>query len=107
MAKFSIGDFVLAATAVKGGNKLALHWRGPKRVVRSLNDYTFEVQDLCAPYNVVARHASRLKFYRDSERGVTEDLIAHALHGEGGHLVDKLLECRLGQVAQQWEIHVQ
>ncbi|GMF41277.1 unnamed protein product [Phytophthora fragariaefolia] len=91
MAKFAIGDFVLAASAVKGGSKLALLWRGPNRIVRSLNDYTFEVQDLCAPYGIVVRHASRLQFYRDSERGVTEDLIAHALRGEGGHLFDKLL----------------
>ncbi|POM66150.1 Hypothetical protein PHPALM_18036 [Phytophthora palmivora] len=83
MAKFSIGDLVLEATVIKGGSKLSLHWRDLKRVVRSLNDYTFEVQDICAPYTVTVRHASRLKFYREAGRGVTEDLIAHALHGEG------------------------
>ncbi|EGZ25360.1 hypothetical protein PHYSODRAFT_311863 [Phytophthora sojae] len=86
MATFPIGDFVLAATAIKGGSKLSLYWRGPKRVVRPLNDYTFEVQDICAPYTVTVRHASRLKFYREAGRGFTEDLVAHALHGEGGHL---------------------
>lgn len=107
MAHFSVGDFVLAASAVKGGSKLALKWRGPKRVVRSLNDYTFEVQDLVAPYAVSVRHASRLKFYRDSSRELTEDLVAHVLHGEGGHLVDKFLDCRKNSTSRQWEILVQ
>ncbi|OWZ08695.1 hypothetical protein PHMEG_00018717 [Phytophthora megakarya] len=104
VAKFGIGGFVLADTAVKGGNNLALHWRGPKRVIQSLNDFTFGVQDVYAPYAVTIRHASRLKFYRDSDRGVTEGLIAHVLRGEGGHLVDKLLNC---QIIQQWERLVQ
>ncbi|KAG2778310.1 hypothetical protein PC129_g11345 [Phytophthora cactorum] len=107
MANYSVGDLVLAASAIHSGNKLAVHWRGPKRVVRSLNDYTFEGQDLCASYARTARHASRLKFYRDSARGVTEDLLSHALHGEGGHLAEALVNCRLSSVSKQWEVFVQ
>ncbi|GMF44367.1 unnamed protein product [Phytophthora fragariaefolia] len=76
MPKFAIGDFVLSASAVQGGSKLAILWRGPKRIVRPLKDYTFKVLDRCAPKGVVVRHASQLKFFRDSERGGTEDLIA-------------------------------
>ncbi|POM67997.1 Hypothetical protein PHPALM_15896 [Phytophthora palmivora] len=67
LPRFTEGDFVLAATATgKSGNKLALVWRGPKRIVRALNDYTFEVQDLIEPYAITIRHAARLQLYRES-----------------------------------------
>ncbi|KAG3121274.1 hypothetical protein PI124_g1144 [Phytophthora idaei] len=47
LQKFSEGDFALAATAMdRSGHKLGLIWRGPKRIVRTLNDFTFEVQDI-------------------------------------------------------------
>ncbi|OWZ23464.1 hypothetical protein PHMEG_0001664 [Phytophthora megakarya] len=36
----------------------------------------------CWRYAVSVRHASRLKFYREAGREVTEDLITHVLHGE-------------------------
>ncbi|KAJ0408845.1 hypothetical protein P43SY_000741 [Pythium insidiosum] len=36
-----------------------------------------------------------------------EDLVAQALHGEGGHLVKKLLNVRLGASDQQWEVLVE
>jgi hypothetical protein len=78
--KFSEGDFVLAATATgRSGNKLALLWRGPKRVVRALNDYTFEVQDIVEPFAVSVRHASRLQLYRDAGRGHVEELQEQAI----------------------------
>uniref|UniRef100_H3H3G8 Integrase catalytic domain-containing protein n=1 Tax=Phytophthora ramorum TaxID=164328 RepID=H3H3G8_PHYRM len=70
LPKFSEGDFVLVATATdRSGHKLALIWRGPKRIIRALNDYTFEVQDIVVPFAVVIRHASRLQLYRDAARG--------------------------------------
>ncbi|KAE9282551.1 hypothetical protein PR003_g27380 [Phytophthora rubi] len=53
LQKFSEGDFVLAATATgRSGNKLALLWRGPKRIVKALNDFTFEVADIVPPFDV-------------------------------------------------------
>ncbi|POM71351.1 CRN2-like protein [Phytophthora palmivora] len=36
-----------------------------------------------------------------------EDLIAHAMHAEGGHLVSKLLKCRMGPDTHAWEIQVE
>ncbi|GMF46735.1 unnamed protein product [Phytophthora fragariaefolia] len=69
LPKFSDGDFVLAATATgRSGNKLALVWRGPKRIFGVVNDYTFEVQDLIATFATSLRHASRLQLYRDADR---------------------------------------
>lgn len=107
LQRFSVGDYVLAATTTgTSGNKLSLIWRGPKRIVHAINDYTFEVQDLVAPFTVTLRHASRLQLYRDSQRGAVEDMIEQAIHGEGGHLVDALLACRLSPATHRWEVQV-
>ncbi|KAG6610583.1 uncharacterized protein IUM83_06707 [Phytophthora cinnamomi] len=107
LPRFTEGDFVLAATATgKSGNKLALVWRGPKRIVRALNDYTFEVQDLIESYAITIRHAARLQLYREAARGQVEELTEQAIHGEGGHLVEALSACRLSPDTQQWELQV-
>lgn len=108
LPKFSDGDFVLVATATgRTGNKLALLWKGSKRIVRTLSDYTFEVQDLVAPFEVTVRHTSRLQLYRDAVRGSEEELIEQAIHDEGGHLVQALRTCRLSPDTQRWKIQVQ
>ncbi|KAE9215371.1 hypothetical protein PF005_g9456 [Phytophthora fragariae] len=105
--KFSEGDFVLAATATGwSGHKLALVWRGPKKLVRALNDYTFEVQDIVAPFEVSIRHASRLQMYRDAARGSVEKLQEQAIFGEGGHVVEALRACRLSPDTHRWEMLV-
>ena len=96
LPKFAEGDFVLVGQVLSKANKLALAWRGPRRIVRALNDFTFEVEDLCAPFAVTAHHASRLKAYADASRGVTEDLVAQAVHGDGGHLVEEFRASRVG-----------
>ncbi|POM81781.1 Hypothetical protein PHPALM_205 [Phytophthora palmivora] len=36
-----------------------------------------------------------------------KDLIAHAMRAEGGHLVSKLLKCRIGPATHAWEIQVE
>lgn len=104
MPRFEIGDFVLVGRVIKS-NKLALHWKGPWRIVRALNDFTFEVQNLCEPYEVIVRHASRLKFYDEASRNVAEDLIEHIKYSEGGHLVQKFMNVRKNAYGE-WEIQV-
>ncbi|KAE8980660.1 hypothetical protein PR001_g23652 [Phytophthora rubi] len=107
LQKFSEGDFVLAATATgRSGNKRALVWRGPKRIVRALNDFTFEVQDIVQPFEMSVRHASRLQLYRDASRGQVDELQEQAIYGEGGHLVEALRECRLSPDSHRYEIFV-
>lgn len=76
LGMFEEGDFVLPATAIgREGKDRALVWRGPKRVVRKLNDYTFQEQGLMAPFEISTRHASRFQLYRDSARGSKEELL--------------------------------
>ncbi|GMF40008.1 unnamed protein product [Phytophthora fragariaefolia] len=107
LPKFSEGDFVLAATATgRSGNKLALVWRGPKRIVGVVNDYTFEVQDLMAPFATSLRHASRLQLYRDTKRDLEKSLVEQAIDGEGGHLVEALRSIRRSPDTHRWEILV-
>ncbi|KAE9344158.1 hypothetical protein PF008_g9348 [Phytophthora fragariae] len=107
LPRFSEGDFVLAATATgRSGNKLALLWRGPKRIVKAVNDYTFEVQDLMAPFDIELRHASRLQLYRDAARGHAEELVEQAIHGQGGQLIEGLKACRLSPETHRWEVQV-
>ncbi|GMF34640.1 unnamed protein product [Phytophthora fragariaefolia] len=107
LPRFTEGDFVMAATATgKSGNKLALVWRGPKRIVRALNDYMFEVQDLIEPYAITIRHAARLQLYREAAHGQVEELMEQAIHGEGSHLVEDLRACRLSPDTPQWELQV-
>ncbi|CAK4554659.1 unnamed protein product, partial [Aphanomyces euteiches] len=69
---FSLGDFVLVAPHPP---KLTSIWRGPKRITKVLSDWLFEVTDLVEPYSTSLHHASRLKFYADESRGVTDDML--------------------------------
>lgn len=49
----------------------------------ALNDYTFEIQDMIAPFAISIHLASRLQCYRDVVRGRVEELQEHAVYGEG------------------------
>ncbi|GMF50150.1 unnamed protein product [Phytophthora fragariaefolia] len=79
LANFDVGAFVLAARVVPHSNKLAVAWQGPKRVVRAIMDYIYEVQDTALPFALTTYHASRLRYDQDGLQGVTQDLDAHAL----------------------------
>ncbi|KAJ8564243.1 hypothetical protein ON010_g7105 [Phytophthora cinnamomi] len=105
LQKFNEGNFVPAATATgRSGNKLALVWRGPKKIVRALNQYAFKVQAIVEPFEVSIRHASRLQLYRDASRGQGEELREQSIYGEGSHLVEALRDCRVSPDTHQWEI---
>ncbi|ETL41807.1 hypothetical protein F441_07478 [Phytophthora nicotianae CJ01A1] len=85
---FAVGDFVLVASVVAAPNKLAIKWQGPKRVVKAVSAWIFDVEDLVEPRATSTHHVSRLLFYAKSAREVTEDLLQHALHAQGGHCVE-------------------
>lgn len=79
LPKFSEGDYVLVAREdFSAGEKLALRWRGPRRVVKAVSDYVYTVEDL---RNGLTEdiHGTRLKFYRDRSldiRVVMSDVIS-------------------------------
>ncbi|OWZ07298.1 hypothetical protein PHMEG_00020325 [Phytophthora megakarya] len=99
---FSVDDFVLAATVIALPNKLAIKWQGPKRVVQAVSDWIFEVEDLAEPHTRTTHHVSRLQFYAESTREVTEDMLQFALHSQGGRCVEGFHGIRLNTATKQW-----
>ncbi|OWY90787.1 hypothetical protein PHMEG_00040924 [Phytophthora megakarya] len=80
--------------------------QGPKRIVNCVSDWIFEVQDLLEPFTIKTHHASRLRFYAEQHRDVTEDLLQDALHTQVGHLVEAFEGIRLNSVTKKWEVQV-
>ncbi|KAJ8561935.1 hypothetical protein ON010_g7742 [Phytophthora cinnamomi] len=103
---FVVGDFVLVASVVAAPNKLSIKWQGPKHVTKAVSDWIFEVEDLVEPHVTSTHHVSRLRFYAESAREVSEDLLQHALHAQGGHCVEDFRGIRLNTTANQWQVEV-
>jgi hypothetical protein len=92
---FDVGDFVLEAQRdTQARNKLALKWRGPRRVLEVISDYVFLVEDL-ETGNSTPVHGSRLRFYHDASLDVTADLLAQVAHNELGYDVQAIKDIRL------------
>nr|CCA22183.1 AlNc14C147G7406 [Albugo laibachii Nc14] len=81
--------------------------QGPYRVVATLNDWTYDIQELVDPFGNITRHVTRLKFFREKDLGVTEDLKDYVVCANGGHLVRSFLDCLLNPDTHQWEVLVQ
>ena len=69
---FEIGDYVVMYTALRR-HKLRVKWLGPYRVVATVNDWVYVLEDLTsgACQNV---HAARLRPYADKTLHVTQDM---------------------------------
>lgn len=90
LPKFAEGDFVLVARDdFTAGEKLSLRWRGPRRVVKAVSDYVFQVEDL-RNGQLQEVHGTRLKFYRDSSLN-TEAVMSHVVASETGMPVQRLM----------------
>ncbi|CCI49827.1 unnamed protein product [Albugo candida] len=102
-----MGDFVLSGNVTRRENKLIPHWKGPHRVVVTNNGWTYDVQEFVAPFAIITRHIMRLKIFRDKYLGVTEDLWEYATYANGGHMVQRFLDCKMKFDTHQWEVLVQ
>ena len=60
---FHEGDFVLVRRPTAKGHKLQFKWVGPRRVVRTVSDLVFEVEDIITRKKEIV-HARRLLLYR-------------------------------------------
>ena len=71
------------------GEKLAMRWRRPRRIIKALNDYVFQVEDL---RNGTTKdiHGTRLKFYSDRSLD-TRATMSHVLSSETGMPVARLM----------------
>ena len=90
LPNFDIGDYVLVARSdFFAGEKLALRWRGPRRVVKAVSNYIYTVEDLRKGKRDDV-HISRLKFYRDTDLN-REAIMSHVLVSETGMIVSRLM----------------
>lgn len=106
MPNFEEGDFVLVARDnFHKGEKLCLRWRGPRRVIKAVNDWLYQIEDL-RNGAIETAHASRLKFYSDSAFDSTA-IMSHVMHSETGMPVARLMkfvECPDGiKVQVRWK----
>ena len=90
LPNFEEGDYVLVAREeFFAGEKLALRWRGPRQVVKVLNDYVYRVEDL-RNSTTTDVHGSRLKFYSDRDLNKPA-IMPHVVHSETGMEVARLM----------------
>jgi len=90
LANFEEGDYVLVAREdFHAGEKLALRWRGPRRIIKTLSDYVYQVEDL-RNGQVEDIHACRLKYYRDNSLDQVA-IMPHVLQSETGMPVARLM----------------
>lgn len=91
LANFTDGDYVLVAREDFFKNeKLCLRWRGPRRVIKALNDYVFKVEDL-RNGETEDIHGTRLKYYADDSLD-TRVILSHVLASETGMPVSRLMK---------------
>ena len=88
---FDIGDYVIVYSAVRR-NKLRVKWLGPYRVVATINDRVFEIEDICTG-KLQTVHAQRMRFYADSRLAITEELKNQAAYDDQ-FFVDKMVDWR-------------
>ena len=83
---FSEGDFVLKGNPLKNIPKPSLRWNGPFLVLSCRDNYVFEIQNLLNKKKELA-HGRRLKFFRNSDLHITEEIKEHLEYQENELLV--------------------
>ena len=90
-ASFTVVDYVLVAREeFFKGEKLCLRWRGPRRVVKALNEFVYQVEDM-RNGTVTEVYSTRLKHYSDESLD-KKAILEHAISSEHGMPVGRLLK---------------
>jgi hypothetical protein len=75
ITKFHVGDLVLRANVTSVfRRKLVATWTGPYRIVDTVNDWVFKLQDLLDPSKIVDVHIMRMRLFVGQSL-VTDDLL--------------------------------
>ena len=91
---FKIGDYVLCRVpADVRRNKLRVKWLGPYKVVDTINERVFVIQDICTQRRSSV-HGQRLRYYADSALQLTEDLRMQAAYDDQ-HWVSDFIDWRI------------
>ena len=84
---FSEGDYVLRGIVQReSSRKPSLKWHGPFRVVECRSNYIFVIENLLTSKREEV-HGRRLKFFRNKDFMVTEELLDHLAYQHGELLV--------------------
>ena len=91
---FKLGDFVLCRwpTDVKR-NKLRVRWLGPYRVVDTINERVFVIEDIIR-HKRTSVHGQRLQYYADNNLNLTQDLRNQAAYDDK-YWVSKFVDWRI------------
>lgn len=89
---FTTGDFVLRGLLQRErGRKPALRWKEPYRVSDCRSEYIFQIEDLLSGKKSLA-HGRRLKFFRNQDFDVSEEVLDHLAYQENELLVIEQIE---------------
>lgn len=105
LVNFVVGDYVLRSRVdERRHNKLLVTWVGPYVVTRA-DSHSFRVRQLVtgAEQDV---HASRLKFYADSDLEVTDELLEHVASQGIVLKVESIVKHRWNDQSQGFELLV-
>jgi hypothetical protein len=100
---FEIGDYVLQLSRDRR-HKLQMKWLGPRRVVDTVNDLVYVIEDLLTSERSVA-HATRLKFYADAAFELTADARDQIAYDERGLCVERIAGWRNTEAGLQLRVH--
>ena len=79
---FTTGDFVFKGSPSSTASKINLRSIGPYKVVKCVNNYIFEIKNLKNGKTELA-HRRRLKYVRNSDFNVTEEIREFLEYQEG------------------------
>ena len=100
--QFQLGEFVLVAAPVARA-KFKIKWMGPFRIVETLNDYVYVVEDVVTNRRKSV-HVQRLRLYAEASFQLTEDIRTQTAYDDQTHIEtlvdwretdDALLELRV------------
>ena len=86
VTQFAIGEFVLITAAVPR-SKLRVRWLGPLRVVSTVNEWVYVLEDVVSGKHRTV-HVQRMKLYADADFLVTEDVRNQAAYDDVTHIED-------------------
>ena len=89
--QFQLGDFVLVAAPVARA-KFRIKWMGPFRVMDTLNEYVYVVEDIVTS-RTKSVHVQRMRMYAESSFELTEDIRTQAAYDDQTH-IENLVDWR-------------
>ncbi|KAF0722456.1 hypothetical protein Ae201684_018399 [Aphanomyces euteiches] len=83
--------------------KLRAQKRGVEMTQFVIGDFVL-YQDVWYHLREKLPHASRLKFYADTDLNVTADILAHVAHNSEGYEVESIVDARISAKTKSFEV---